>query len=63
MKDEYIYIDLRTRIASQLKEQGVSQSELARQVEITRQELNGFLKGRRALPLVKIERIMAVLRL
>lgn len=59
----YKYIDLRTRIASQLKEQGVSQSELARQVEITRQELNGFLKERRALPLVKIERILAVLRL
>jgi hypothetical protein len=53
--------DIRGRIMTKLDELGMTQRWLAEQIGITPQELNGFLRGRQAISLPKLERIFGIL--
>lgn len=54
---------IREAILQRLKEQKLTQKQLANDVGVTYQNLNSFLKGRREFPLSDIERILTYLNL
>lgn len=54
---------LRALIASTMNEQHITQSELARRLGVTRQEINNFLSGRSAIHFNKLEKICIELKI
>lgn len=54
---------IREAILKRLKEQKITQKQLADDVGVTYQNFNSFLKGKREFPLSDIERILAYLKL
>ena len=59
----FVKKDIRGRILDRLQEKGMTQRGLAERMGITPQELNGFLRGRQAISLTKLERIIDILDL
>ena len=56
-------VDLRERIESALKKNGMTQRMLAKEVGSSPQEINAFLRGRQVISFEKLERIFKVLGL
>lgn len=54
---------LRALIFTEMKAQHITQSELARRLGITRQEINNFLSGRTAIHFDKLEKICTELKI
>ena len=54
---------LRALICDEMKAQHITQSELARRIGVTRQEINNFLNGHRAIPFDKLEKICTELKI
>ena len=54
---------LRALIFSTMNEQHITQSELARRLGVTRQEINNFLSGRTAIHFDKLEKICTELKI
>lgn len=54
---------LRGLIISTMNEQHITQSELARRLGVTRQEINNFLSGRTAIHFDKLEKICTELKI
>lgn len=56
-----VRFDLRTWIKKRLEEEGITIYALARDLGMTRQNLNSFLSGRIPFPLDKIEQLLWIL--
>ena len=54
---------LRALIISTMNEQHITQSELARRLGVTRQEINNFLSGRTAIRFDKLDKICTELKI
>ena len=54
---------LRALICAEMKAQHITQSELARRLGVTRQEINNFLSGRSAIHFDKLEKICTELKI
>lgn len=54
---------LRALICDEMKTQHITQSELARRIGVTRQEINNFLNGHRAIPFDTLEKICLELKI
>lgn len=54
---------IRKAIQEGLKKKGIKQSELAKHLEINRSSLNAFLRGKRPMTLVNIEKSFLFLEL
>lgn len=48
---------IRKRIEAKMLEVGISQRQLAKDINIAQSSLNDFLRGRRAIPFKKLEAI------
>ena len=48
---------IRERIEKKMLEVGISQRQLAKDINIAQSSLNDFLRGRRAIPFTKLEAI------
>ena len=54
---------LRTMLTEMMHEQNITQSEMARRIGVTRQEINNFLSGRTAIHFDKLEKICIELKI
>lgn len=54
---------IREAIRERIKDLRITQKQLAEELGITYQNLNGFLTGRRTLPVADIERMLQYLKL
>lgn len=54
---------IREAIIERIRKLDITQKQLAEELGITYQNLNGFLKGRRSLPITDLERMLQHLKL